>query len=118
MVLWTLYDALSFLKVFGTVAWTLSKQLSGRWSDEQAEREMIICCFQLTCKCSESDKAEIRLCVSIFLSFCNLNACLDKAPTKMLPVALMVSLVVQSGVVLESSIANLIGCRKNCGFSR
>ena len=26
-----LYDALSFLKVFGTIAWTLSKQLSGQW---------------------------------------------------------------------------------------
>ena len=36
MVIWTLYDALSFLKVFGTVAWTLSEQLSGQRFDHLA----------------------------------------------------------------------------------
>ena len=55
--------------------------------------------------------------LSIFLSFCNSDACLDRAPRKILPVALIVSLVVHSGFVLESTIANSIGCRKNCGFS-
>ena len=54
---------------------------------------------------------------SIFLSFCNSDACLDWTTTKTLPVALMVSLVLQSGVALESTIANLMGCLKSCGFS-
>ena len=39
--LWTLNDALSFLKVFGTVAWTLSKQFSGQ-SFEQAVLNIIM----------------------------------------------------------------------------
>ena len=43
-----------------------------------------------------------------FLSFCNSNACLFEAPTKILPVASIVSLVVQSGAVLRSATANLI----------
>ena len=37
------------------------------------------------------------------------NACLDGAPTKILPVALIASLVLQSGAVLWSATANLAG---------
>ena len=45
-----------------------------------------------------------------------MHAC--TGPTaQILPLASIVSLVVQSGAVLGSTIANLMGCRKNCGFS-
>ena len=55
--------------------------------------------------------------IDSFLSFSNSDACLYRAPTQILPLASIVSLVVQSGAVLGSTIANLMGCRKNCGFS-
>ena len=60
----------------------------------------------------KSDKVEIHLVSKkyFFLSCCNSNACLDQAPTKILPVALIVSLVLQSGAIHGSAIANLIGC--------
>ena len=105
---WTLNDALSFLKVFGTVAWTLSEQFSGQWFDRQAEHEMTICCSQ--CTSCKSDKVEIHLVSKkyFFLSCCNSNAWLDRAPTKILSVALIVSLVLQSGTVLGSATANFI----------
>ena len=40
---WTLYDALSFLNVFGTVVWTPFKQLLRQWFDQQTEHD---CRFQ------------------------------------------------------------------------